>query len=255
MFKLLFIVAICVVIFLIIAFKVKVAKNKPAEQRTAFEKILATLLVKHQMRMDEAANTIRTASISREEGIQKCKEAIRNLETDYKQELANLIRRRDELKDKLPELKTKPGLNEGKARNNKKKMEEAQAEGQTELAEQYKANAMMFLDLKKKALDRIERSEKFLREIKVTIEKSKAQYEMRSALLSDTLAEFESMVGPISKARFNTSMEQIQSLRRETVDKIRNQNSEIEAGNMINESGVNETEINSSAYEDEFNKL
>lgn len=254
MLKFIIIVLALIILYLIFRFKYKVSISKNAEDRTAFEKILASLAVKHRQNMEEAANTIRTPEISRLEGIQRCKDALNNLESDFKTELASLIKREGDLKEQLPILKTKPGLNEGKAKTNKKKMEDALAQGQNELAEQYKKNAMMFLDLKKKSLDRIERTEKFLREVGVTIEKSKAEYEMRRAILDDTLAEFESMHGPISKARFNTSMELIQSLRRETVDKIRTQNSEIEASNIVSESSI-ETNVNSSDYEDEFNKL
>lgn len=252
--SLILVLVVVVVLFLILRFKYKISIRKNAEDRTSFEKILATFAVKHQQRMEEVANTVRTPEISRLEGIQRCKEAIRELEFDFKKELTDLIKRKDDLTDQLPKLKAKPGLNEGKARKNKKKMEEALSNGQNDLAEQYKKNAMMFLDLKKKSIERIEKSESFLREIKITIEKSEAEYEMRKAILDDTLSEFESMHGPISRARFNNSMELIQSLRRETVDKIRTQNSEIEASNIINDNNTS-ADINSSEYEDEFNKL
>lgn len=244
-----------VIVLMLLWFKYKVATKKPVEQRSALEKILSAFAVKNRQQMEEAADGIRTPEISREEGIQKCKDAIKQLDMDYKQEYKTLILHRDNLIDKLPELKKKPGINEGKARTNKKKYEEALAAGETELAEKYKKNSVMYLELKRRATERITKSEKYVRDIKVSIEMASAEYESRKAQLDDMLQEFESMHGMISAVKFNNSIELIKSLRRETADKLRAQNAEIEASNRITGTDSAVGEVDESEFVDEFSKL
>lgn len=249
-----FIIVVCVILAIVLYFKWKIAKNKPVEQRSSLEKILTALGTKHQKNMEDAANAIRTPEISKEEGLQRCKQAIKDLESDFRVQLAALINRKENLKDQLPKLKQKPGILQGKALTNKKKMEEAEKEGKTELAKNYKSNAILFLDLKKKAEARITKAEKTIEETEVVIDSSKASYEAKKFILDDLLAEFETMTSNISTYKFNQSIEVIQSLKRETADKLRTMNAEIEAGNIINDSN-NDTGINESEFEDEFNKL
>lgn len=248
------IVVILVVIVLWLVFKYKSAKNKPVEDRSSLEKILTALGTKHEKNMEEAANAIRTPSLSRDEGLLRCKKAIKDLNDDFKQQLAALIKRRDDLKDQLPTLKSKPGILNGKALNNKKKMEQAEKEGKTELAKSYKSNAILFLDLKKKAENRITKAEKTIEETDMVIDQSKANYEAKKFILDDLLAEFETMTGSISSFKFNQSLEVIQSLKRETADKLRSMNAEVEASNVINDT-TNNSGLNEADYEEEFNKL
>lgn len=244
-----------VIVLLFLVFKYKTATSKPVEQRSALEKILSAWSVKNRQRMEEAAEQIRTPEISREEGIQRCKDAIKQLDSDYRKECANLILTRDNLKDKLPDLKKKPGLNEGKARTSKRKMQECLDKGQPEVAEKHKKNAIMYLELKSRATERIDKSEKFVRDIEVTLDLSAAEYESRRAQLDDMLQEFESMHGAISAAKFNTSIELITSLRRETADKLRAQNAEIEASNRISGMDSASNNVDETAFSEEFDKL
>lgn len=249
-----FFIVIVAIIAVVLYFKYKIAKNKPVENRSSVEKILTGVGVQVNRNLNEAAEAIRTPEIAKEEGIQRCKEAIKNLDTDFKAELASLIKRREDLKAQLPSLKKKPGSLLGKAQTNKNKMEQAEKEGKSELASQYKRNAMTFLDLKKKALERIKRSEKFLEEIDTAIQSSQANYELKKYTLDDLLAEFETMTTAISAFKYNQSIEIIQSLRRETADKLRDVNAEIEASSIVNDNNLG-TEINESELEDEFSKL
>lgn len=249
-----FFIIIVVVIAVVLYFKYKIAKNKPVENRSSVERILTGVGVSINKNLNETAEAIRTPEIAKEEGIQRCKEAIKNLDNDFKAELASLIKRRDDLKAQLPTMRKKPGSLLGKAQTNKNKMEQAEKNGKTELAAQYKRNAITFLDLKKKALERIKKSEKFLEEIDTAIQSSQANYELKKYTLDDLLAEFETMNTTISAFKYNQSIEIIQSLRRETADKLRSVNAEIEASSIVNDNKLG-NEVNESEFEEEFNKL
>lgn len=248
-------VAIALVAMLVI--KAFTGKNKPVNERSAMEKIACSILVKHRQKMNEVAESTRTVEISREEGIQKCKDAIKQLDLDYKEEIRSSMLRKSEIEDNLPKLKNKPGYHEGKARIAKKDYEKAKDAGKPEaLCTALKNNVYLHLDLKDKAMKRIEKSEKFRDELEVSIEIAKATYEGRRATLDDLLAEFESMTTAISAAKFNSSINVIKSLREESVIKLREQRVEVEAQNLI--SGNEEdsaSQIDTSRYEDEFNNL
>lgn len=246
-------VMVLIIIALLVFIKFKVSASKPANERTAVEKIISSVGVVGRENLEKTAEKMRTTEISQKEGIQQCKDAQRRLENEYQSELASTIKRRDDLLESLPTLRATPGNYETKARDNKKKMEEALGKGETELASQYKENAIMYLDMKKKALVRLEKTEKFVKDINVTIEKSKIQYERRKAKLDDLLAEFQAMHGPISSVKFNDSVKIIESLRQETTEKLRAQNAEFEASEIVN--GTKEEPVVSSDYDKEFEEL
>lgn len=253
-----FIVVIVCVLAVILWFKYKLAKNKKPEDRSAVETILVSQGVKGRKSLEEAAGQIRTAEISKEEGIQRTKDAIAQLDADYKTEMKNMILHQSKLSEKLNNsFKLEPGKLEAKARSSKKKMEEAQAAGKAAVAEAHKKNALMYLSQKSKALERIAKTEKTLQDLEVNIELASAAYEGRKGVLQEYLMDFEAMTTAISAAKFNESMEQIQALRRETVDKLTAQNAEIEADNRI--SGLsdpgNVSNVDTAAFEDEFNNL
>lgn len=251
-----FIIATIVIIALVLWFKFKIAKHKKPEERSAIESMLVTQGVKNRKSLEEAAGAMRTAEISRDEAMQKTKDAITQLDSDFKTELKNLLLNQSKLSAKLPQMKLIPGKKEGAARNSKKKMEEALAKGRQEVANEYKKNAIMYLDQKNRALERIKRAEKSLEDLEINIDLAQATYEGRKSQLDDILQELESMHSAISTAKFRANMEMIESLRCETVNKLTEQNAEIEAQNRI--SGIEDSgrnSINSADYEDEFNNL
>lgn len=252
-----FIIVIALIAVVYLIFKYKISMSKPADKRTAVEKIMATVGVAHRQGLEEAAEKIRTPEISRAEGIQKCTDAIRQLERDYESELKSLILKRDTLSENMSKLEATPNQHLEKAKENKRKMQEALDRGENELAETYKQSAYMYLDLKEKAQQRVERSKKFLKDIKVIIEKSNIQYEMKKATLDELLQEFESMQGNISAAKFNDSLDIIKSLRKETTDKLRAQNAEIEAAEKVRggEYGTSTDSVPIGKYNDEFENL
>lgn len=250
---------IIVLVLVVIAYfivKYKVSSSKPANERSAMEKIITSIGVSGKQNLEDVANSMRSPEISRAEGIQKCKGALAQLELDYGNELAALMKKRDDLSVKMEDLKKRPLALENKAKECKRKMENAIANGETELAEEYKKNAMMYLGMKKSAQDRIVSSEKFIKNIKITIEKSQIQYESRRANLEETLQEFETMHGAISTAKFNNSINMIKSLREETAEKLRAQNAEIEAANIIRNGSVSSEENTIAGdFTEEFDKL
>lgn len=260
---------IIAIVVLIIALwlKAKSASRKTPEQRTAFESIMVTLFVMHRKNMEEAADTLRTPEISREEGIQRCKDAIRDLNDSFQRELTAILQNKANLKDKiLPELRKKPGYYNGKAQEAKKKYQEyldqsnepgaKNPEKIRAMAEKYKQQGCKFLAFKKKSLDRIDKAEDFLQNIDFTIDETKMTYEERKTTLDDLKADLEMMIGSISGAKFGESLTLIRSIKEETADKLRAQNARVEAESWV--SGVQE-EADSSVvpgeFTDDFDKL
>lgn len=248
------ILVIIAVIAIYLIFKYKTSMSKPADKRTAVEKIVASVGVMHRKNLEEAAETVRTPEISRTEGIQKCEDALRQLQKDYNTELKNLLLTRDDLSESMSDLEAKPQQLLDKAKESKEKMQRALENGETDLAETYKRSAYRYLELKEKAVARVEKSKKFLRDIKVVIEKSEVEYDMKKATLDEMLQEFKNMRGNISTAKFNNSINIIESLRKETADKLREQNAEIEASKIIR-GEESSSPIPSSKYNDEFDNL
>lgn len=256
--SLIIVVVICVLLFLV--FKTKMAKNKEPQRRSALEKILVSMFVSAKRDLDEAADQIRTPEISREECLQRVKKAIADLDQDVKKQMESILYHQKRMKEEiLPRLKEKPGQSEGKARINKKKMEDALKDGNQDLANIYKNNAIMFLDLKKKGLERIQKVEKQIKETESVQAMALATYESRKATLEDIQMELEAFTAAnISTVRFTESMNIINSLRRETADKLRQQNAAIEADNLMGNGSIGDphsTVANPSEYEDELRDL
>lgn len=248
---------VVVIFVLLLIVKYFTGRNKNANERSALEKIVCSIMVKHKQQMNEVADQVRTVEISREEGIQKCKEAMMRLDLDYKEEVKAAMLRKQEIEDNLPKLRNKPGYHEGKARIAKGKRDEAKKAGKSEaICKAHEDNAYLHLELKAKAVDRIKRSEKYHDELEASIEVAQATYEGRRATLDDLLAEFESMTTAISASRFNTSISLIKSLREESITKLREQRVEVETQNLISGNEEESTaSIDKSRYADELESL
>jgi len=261
------IVFVVIIGMIMLWLKAKSGARKTPEQRTAVESILVSLFVMHRKNLEEAAETIRTPEISREEGIQRCKDAVKELNDSFQHELTLILQNKANLKDRiLPELRKKPGYYNGKAQEAKKKyqeyLEQAEAEGAKNpekirgMAEKYKAQGCKFLAFKKKSLDRIDKAEDFLQNIDFTIDETKMTYEERKTALDDMRQDLEMMIGNISGAKFTDSLNMIRAIKEETADKLRVQNARIEAESWVQ--GVqeeSETSISASEFTDDFDKL
>lgn len=249
-----------VVVILLLWVKAKLASKKSVENRSSLDTILVSLFVMGKKNLDETANMIRTPEISKEEALQKTKTAIAELNNDFSNQVRSLTETKLKIAEViLPTAKKAPGRLVGQAQAAKKKMEKAQAEGKLEVAEVYKRNAVQYLAMKKNALERIEKCEKTLRDIEVNIELSTAEFEYRRNTLEDVVIELESTVtSSISAAKFNSNMEIINSLRRETADKLRQQNAAIEANRIVSSSdtsSVGSFSVNENDFLDELNNL
>lgn len=251
---------IVLVLLIILVFKVKIAKNKEPQARSSVEKILVSMFVSVKKNVDDVAEQVRTPEISREECLQKIKEAINSLRSEYEKEMSSLIYHHKRLVEEvIPALKQKPGQYEGKARIWKKKSEEASKAGDQNLFKVAKDTSINFLSLKKNALDRIEKAEKQAREAESVRAIAEATYESRKAVLEDIQMEVEtSLASNISSAKFSQSINMINALKRETADKLRKQNADIEASNLANNNETSistDSVVNSGQYEEEFDKL
>lgn len=250
---------VLIIVLGLVWMKFKNAKNKRPEDRSALESIMATVSVNSRKSLEEAAGQLRTAEISKEEGIQKTKDAIAQLDQDFKKQIKDLMVYQSTLSRDLEVLKSQPSQMEERARASKNRMKAAQDSGKSqEVIALHKKNAIMYLDMKAKAIERISKAEKTLEEIDTTLEVTQATYENRKMILQDLLQEFKSFNGPISAAKFNSSLDVIKSLKEETVEKLAIQNAEVRASNFI--SGTNSSEdtdsaVSSGKYEDEFNNL
>lgn len=253
------IIVAIVVVLLLLWVKAKVASKKPVENRSSLDTILVSLFVMGKKNLEETAGMIRTPEISKEEALQKTRAAITDLNNDFRDQVRSLTETKLKIAEViLPTAKKAPGRLVGQAQAAKKKMEKALSEGKQEVADVYKRNAVQYLAMKKNALERIEKCEKTLNEIETNIELSTAEFEYRRNTLEDVIIELESTVTTsISAAKFNSNMEIINSLRRETADKLRQQSADIQAQQIVSGSDTSSSSLSvvESDYLDELNSL
>lgn len=253
------VILVLVIVGMFLWMKLKTAKNKRPEERSAIESIMVSASVKGRKNLEDTADVMRTAEISKEEGIQKTNDAINQLDRDFKKAIKDMMIFQSNISRDLENLKAQPKAYEEKARISKKKMQDAKDAGKSEtVVSLYKKNAIMYLDMKAKAIERIAKAEKSLEEIETNLEITQATYENKKMILQDLKSEFQSMTSTISAAKFNDSLAQIQAIKKETVDKLTAQNAEIQAQNYItgvNESSSIDTAVSSGKYEEEFDNL
>lgn len=231
--------------------------KKEATKRNAWEKISASFITMWTKKSNEVADSVRTPEITREEGIQKCQTAIRELDNDYKEEVKCTLMRVEEMKDNLPALKDKPGYYEGKARKAKKSAEDAKnADKPEEVWKKYEENCYLYLEYRNRARNRVSKVESAIETYQTSLEVAEAVYEGRRATLDDLLEEFKSMTTAITKAKFTKSLSLINSLRQESVIKLREQRVNIEAENRVagreDESSIS---VDRTSLEDDYKNL
>lgn len=115
------IATVVAVILLILVFKYFTGKSKPSQNRSSMEKIACSLFSIFRRNVDDAANSLRSARVMRDEAMQEVSDAIRNLKSSYQQGQTNMRVALRKLKEEiLPNLRDQPGKLEGKARKAKK---------------------------------------------------------------------------------------------------------------------------------------
>lgn len=238
------------VLFLLLWAKYFVGKNKPSQERSSMEKIACSLFSIFRRNVDEAANSLRSARVMRDEAMQEVNDAIRNLKQSYAEGQTNMKVALKKLQEEiLPNLKDQPGKLEGRARKAKKDYQASVDKGTP--IEAYKQNALKYLQLKNKAVNNIKRTEDNITRLSVAIETSKAQYDGNITDLEMIKSELESMVD-IPQIELNNSLNRIQSLQNELTNRMNVDAIRAEVQSEVREE---ETATYSADLDAEFNNL
>lgn len=238
------------VLFLLLWAKYFVGKNKPSQERSSMEKIACSLFSIFRRNVDEAANSLRSARVMRDEAMQEVNDAIRNLKQSYAEGQINMKVALKKLQEEvLPNLKDQPGKLEGRARKAKKDYQASVDKGTP--IEAYKQNALKYLQLKNKAVNNIKRTEDNITRLSVAIETSKAQYDGNITDLEMIKSELESMVD-IPQIELNNSLNRIQSLQNELTNRMNVDAIRAEVQSEVREE---ETATYSADLDAEFNNL
>lgn len=238
------------VLFLLLWAKYFVGKNKPSQERSSMEKIACSLFSIFRRNVDEAANSLRSARVMRDEAMQEVNDAIRNLKQSYAEGQTNMKVTLKKLQEEiLPNLKDQPGKLEGRARKAKKDYQASVDKGTP--IEAYKQNALKYLQLKNKAVNNIKRTEDNITRLSVAIETSKAQYDGNITDLEMIKSELESMVD-IPQIELNNSLNRIQSLQNELTNRM---NVDAIRAEVQSEMREEESATYSADLDAEFNNL
>lgn len=237
-------------LLVVLLFKFFTGKGKPSDQRTSFEKLACSLFSIFMKNVDDLNNSIRTATVLKDEALQEVNRAISNLKSTYTKNQTDMRVALKKLQEQvLPNLKDQPGTLEGKARKAKKDYQASVEKGTP--IEAHKQNAIKYLQLKNKAMVNIKRTENNITKLQVAIETSKAQYDGNIVDLEMIKSELESMV-EIPQIELNNSLARIASLQNELNDRM---NIDSIAAEVQSEMRNEESSIYNADLDNEFNNL
>ena len=237
-------------LLVVLLFKFFTGKGKPSDQRTSFEKLACSLFSIFMKNVDDLNNSIRTATVLKDEALQEVNRAILNLKSTYTKNQTDMRVALKKLQEQvLPKLKDQPGTLEGKARKAKKDYQASVEKGTP--IEAHKQNAIKYLQLKNKAMVNIKRTENNITKLQVAIETSKAQYDGNIVDLEMIKSELESMV-EIPQIELNNSLARIASLQNELNDRM---NIDSIAAEVQSEMRNEESSIYNADLDNEFNNL
>ena len=237
-------------LLVVLLFKFFTGKGKPSDQRTSFEKLACSLFSIFMKNIDDLNNSIRTATVLKDEALQEVNRAISNLKSTYTKNQTDMRVALKKLQEQvLPNLKDQPGTLEGKARKAKKDYQASVEKGTP--IEAHKQNAIKYLQLKNKAMVNIKRTENNITKLQVAIETSKAQYDGNIVDLEMIKSELESMV-EIPQIELNNSLARIASLQNELNDRM---NIDSIAAEVQSEMRNEESSIYNADLDNEFNNL
>lgn len=237
-------------LLIVLLFKFFTGKGKPSDQRTSFEKLACSLFSIFMKNVDDLNNSIRTATVLKDEALQEVNRAISNLKSTYTKNQTDMRVALKKLQEQvLPNLKDQPGTLEGKARKAKKDYQASVEKGTP--IEAHKQNAIKYLQLKNKAMVNIKRTENNITKLQVAIETSKAQYDGNIVDLEMIKSELESMV-EIPQIELNNSLARIASLQNELNDRM---NIDSIAAEVQSEMRNEESNIYNADLDNEFNNL
>lgn len=237
-------------LLVVLLFKFFTGRGKPSDQRTSFEKLACSLFSIFMKNVDDLNNSIRTATVLKDEALQEVNRAISNLKSTYTKNQTDMRVALKKLQEQvLPNLKDQPGTLEGKARKAKKDYQASVEKGTP--IEAHKQNAIKYLQLKNKAMVNIKRTENNITKLQVAIETSKAQYDGNIVDLEMIKSELESMV-EIPQIELNNSLARIASLQNELNDRM---NIDSIAAEVQSEMRNEESSIYNADLDNEFNNL
>lgn len=244
------IITIAILLFVFLIFKRFTGKRKPADRRSAWEKIACSLFAVGRQNVEDAAESLRTARVMKAEAMQEVNDAIINLKNGYKSNMVSLKTAQKHLEEEtLPKLKDQPGKLEGKARKAKKDYEDSVSKGTP--IEAYKVNAKKYIQMKLTAAENIKKSEKLLEKLTVAIETAKAEYDGNITELEMIKVELESQVD-IPQLELNESLGRIRSLQSELSTRMNQDRIRAEVDNEINSQ---DSQSFSADIDAEFDKL
>lgn len=239
------IILVCIAI-LFIAYLV--GKNRPSQDRSTIEKLACTLFGIFNRKVERATESIRTASVVKEEALSEIDNALRNLEKSYKDSQFEMRKALKSLETEiLPSLKDQPGILNSKAKMSKDKYQKSVDEG-TPIAA-YKQNAIKALQAKSKAVANIAKVEENIKKLKVNIETAQAEYTGNKMDLDIMRTDLMAMT-EIPQITLNESLNRINSLKNELDNKVR----DAQVRQDIESEMRNEQYVDSN-FESEFNNL
>lgn len=252
MFSLIGLAVVLIAGFLL--FKYFTGKSKKVEQRSAMESIACSVFTIWRKNTEDAAKSIRTVRVIRDEALQEVNDAIRSLNDTYLQNMTSLRTTRKTLEETtIPNLRNLPGNLEAKAKESKKKYLESVESGHP--IEAYKQTSYKYLNHKKQALLNIEKAEKTLEKISITIETESANYHGRMADLEMIKVNIECTVD-IPQVELNSSLSKIRSLQDEITSRMDEGIIRAEVENEMRGSSVSDgVVVSNSELDAEFEKL
>lgn len=244
------VLGILLVLVIILVIKYFTGKGKVAERRSGLERIACSIGTIFRRNVDDAASSIRTARVMKDEAKQEVNDALNALDRNYN---SNQVALRVALKTltetTLPKLNDMPGRLEASARKAKEEYKKSVESGNP--IEAYKQNAYKFLQHKKDALNNIEVALKMKTKLQVTIDTAKAQYQGDKMDLEMIKNNLDCMVD-IPQLELMESINKIKSLQNELNTKMNEDNIRVEVEREI--SSERETVVPSD-FDKEFEDL
>lgn len=245
------IIVVVILVFLVLYLQYRVGKTKPSDQRTSFQSIACTVFTVFHKNVNDTARAMRSPEIMKEEAMQEVNTALRKLEESYKQGRINLKVAKKKLDEEvLPKLKDEPGKLEGKARQAKDKYEKSK-KSEGGVIEQYKQNAIRFLQMKQQALDNIEKAKKQSIKLQTVLDTSEAQYDSDKAELEMIKSNLECVVS-IPQLQVRESVNRINSIQRELTTRM---NEDTIRADVEREIQSEQNTVTNSDLENEFERL
>lgn len=237
------------IIALVLLWKFFTGKGKNSDQRSGLEKIACSLFSIFRTNIDDAANSLRTTKVLRDEAMQEIEDAIAKLKQSYKESKVAMSLQLKQMQEKeLPMLNDEPGKITANAETWTKKYKKSVDEGHP--IEAYKRAACTFFQQKQQAILNIEKMKKSIINLEAAIGTAEAEYAIDKSELE--MMKNNILANPeIIRADVTTAISRIESLTTELTDKLDAQRIRAEVDREFRQSD----EVTSASAENDFNNL